>query len=217
MKDFKWKWQDTVIVILGVLSLGYALANYGKLPDQLPAHFDIRGEADRYWSKGSVIALTGFLGLIFPLAMQFIKSVDPKKENYSKFQNAYKMIRLAIAALFDAMLVLTVSYGLNQNIPAGKIAMVAIGLLFIVVGNFMPQIRDNYFTGIRTAWTLASPEVWRKTHRFSGVMWMIGGLLIALGAFLPKSLSISMIIAALVIAIILPFAYSWLISTRSRA
>ncbi|QQZ61925.1 SdpI family protein [Paenibacillus sonchi] len=217
MKDFKWKWQDTVIVILGVLSLGYALANYGKLPDQLPAHFDIRGEADRYWSKGSVIALTGFLGLIFPLAMQFIKSVDPKKENYSKFQNAYKMIRLAIAALFDAMLVLTVSYGLNQNIPAGKIAMVAIGLLFIVVGNFMPQIRDNYFTGIRTAWTLASPEVWRKTHRFSGVMWMIGGLLIALGAFLPKSLSISMIIAALVIAIILPFAYSWLISIRSRA
>ncbi|KWX77843.1 hypothetical protein AMQ84_11430 [Paenibacillus riograndensis] len=217
MKDFKWKWQDTVIVILGVLSLGYALANYGKLPDQLPAHFDIRGEADRYWSKGSVIALTGFLGLIFPLAMQFIKSVDPKKENYSKFQNAYKMIRLAIAALFDAMLVLTVSYGLDQNIPAGKIAMVAIGLLFIVVGNFMPQIRDNYFTGIRTAWTLASPEVWRKTHRFSGVMWMIGGLLIGLGAFLPKSLSISMIIAALVIAIILPFAYSWLISSRTRA
>ncbi|CQR58259.1 SdpI family protein [Paenibacillus riograndensis] len=217
MKDFKWKWQDTVIVILGVLSLGYALANYGKLPDQLPAHFDIRGEADRYWSKGSVIAFTGFLGLIFPLAMQFIKSVDPKKENYSKFQNAYKMIRLAIAALFDAMLVLTVSYGLNQNIPAGKIAMVAIGLLFIVVGNFMPQIRDNYFTGIRTAWTLASPEVWRKTHRFSGVMWMIGGLLIALGAFLPQSLSISMIIAALVIAIILPFAYSWLISSRTKA
>lgn len=217
MKDFRWKWQDTVIVILGVLSLGYALANYGKLPDQLPAHFDIRGEADRYWSKGSVIALTGFLGLIFPLAMQFIKSVDPKKENYSKFQNAYKMIRLAIAALFDAMLVLTVSYGLNQNIPAGKIAMVAIGLLFIVVGNFMPQIRDNYFTGIRTAWTLASPEVWRKTHRFSGVMWMIGGLLIALGAFLPRSLSISMIIAALVIVIILPFAYSWLISSRTRA
>ncbi|KWX80470.1 SdpI family protein [Paenibacillus jilunlii] len=217
MKDFKWKWQDTLIVILGVLSVGYALVNYGKLPGQLPAHFNIRGEVDRYWSKGSIIALTGFLGLIFPLAMQFIKSVDPKKENYSKFQNAYKMIRLAIAALFDAMLVLTVSYGLDQSIPAGKIAMVAIGLLFIVVGNFMPQIRDNYFTGIRTAWTLASPEVWRKTHRFSGRMWMIGGLLIALGAFLPKSLSISMIIAALVIAIILPFAYSWLISTRSRA
>ncbi|KWX82815.1 hypothetical protein AMQ83_32395 [Paenibacillus riograndensis] len=217
MKDFKWKWQDTVIVILGVLSLGYALANYGKLPAQLPAHFDSRGEADRYWSKGSVIALTGFLGLIFPLAMQFIKSVDPKKENYSKFQNAYKMIRLAIAALFDAMLVLTVSYGLDQNIPAGKIAMVAIVLLVIVVGNFMPQIRDNYFTGIRTAWTLASPEVVRKTHRFSGVMLMICGLRIALGAFLPNILAISMSIASLVIASILPFAYSWLISSRTRA
>ncbi|MNW56920.1 Immunity protein SdpI [compost metagenome] len=217
MKNFIWKWQDTVIVILGVLSLGYALVNYGRLPDQLPAQFSISGQVNTYWSKGSIIAFMGFMGLVFPLAMQFIKSFDPKKENYNKFPNAYKMIRLAIAALFDAMLVLNVSYGLDQSIPAGKFAMVALGLLFIVVGNFMPQIRDNYFTGIRTAWTLASPEVWRKTHRFSGVMWMIGGLLIVLGAFLPKSLSISMIIAALVIVIILPFAYSWLISTRSRA
>ncbi|WP_379162962.1 SdpI family protein [Paenibacillus sp. sgz5001063] len=216
MKDFKWKWQDTMIVILGVLSLGYALANYSKLPDQLPAQFSINGEVNRYWSKGSIIALTGFMGLIFPLAMQFIRTIDPKRENYSKFQNAYKMIRLAIAALCDIMLILIVSYGLDQSIPAGKIAMIALGLLFVVVGNFMPQIRDNYFTGIRTAWTLASPEVWRKTHRFSGRIWMIGGLLMVLGAFLPKSLSISMIIAALVMVILLPLAYSWLISSRSR-
>ncbi|MNC24051.1 Immunity protein SdpI [compost metagenome] len=217
MKDFKWKWQDTMIVIFGVLSLGYALVNYSKLPEQLPAQFSISGEVNTYWSKGSIIAFLGFMGLIFPLAMQFIRNIDPKKDNYSKFPNAYKMIRLAAAALFDTMLILNVSYGLDQSIPAGKIAMVALGLLFVVAGNFMPQIRDNYFTGIRTAWTLASPEVWRKTHRFSGVMWMIGGLLIALGAFLPKSLSISMIIAALIIVIFLPFAYSWLISSRSRA
>ncbi|OKP86254.1 hypothetical protein A3844_14400 [Paenibacillus helianthi] len=217
MKDFKWKWQDTMIVILGVLSLGYALVNYSRLPDQLPAHFSISGEVNSYWSKGSIIALTGFMGLVFPFAMQFIRNIDPKKENYSKFQTAYKMIRLVIAAVFDAMLILNVSYGLDQSIPAGKIAMVVLGLLFVVIGNFMPQIRDNYFTGIRTAWTLASPEVWRKTHRFSGRMWMIGGLLIVLGAFLPKSLSMSMIIAALVIAILLPLAYSWLISPRSRA
>lgn len=216
MKDFKWKWQDTMIVILGVLSLGYALANYSKLPDQLPAQFSISGEVNTYWSKGSIIALTGFMGLIFPLAMQFIRNIDPKRENYSKFQNAYKMIRLAIAALFDAMLILNVSYGLDQSIPVGKIATVALGLLFVVVGNFMPQIRDNYFIGIRTAWTLASPEVWRKTHRFSGRIWMIGGLLIVVGAFLPKSLSISMMIAALVMVIFLPLAYSWLISSRSR-
>ncbi|MHA6532960.1 SdpI family protein [Paenibacillus sp. BAC0078] len=217
MKNFKWKWQDTLIVILGVLSLGYALINYGKLPDQLPAQFSISGEVNTYWSKDSVIAFLGFMGLIFPLGMQFIRNADPKKENYNRFPNAYKMIRLAIAAVFDAMLVLSVAYGLDKNFEAGKFAMVAAGLLFIVVGNYLPQIRDNYFTGIRTPWTLSSPEVWRKTHRFSGKMWVLGGLLIAMGAFLPRSVAVSLIIAALLIVIFPPVVYSWLISSRSKA
>ncbi|MNI84514.1 Immunity protein SdpI [compost metagenome] len=89
-------------------------------------------------------------------------------------------------------------------------------MLFIALGNYMPQIKDNYFTGIRTPWTLASPEVWRKTHRFSGYMWTIGGVLIALGAFMPRTLSISLIIAALLIATIIPYVYSWLIAQRMK-
>lgn len=79
MKNFTWKWQDTLVVILGFLSLGYALVNYGRLPDQLPAQFSITGKVNTYWSKGSVIALFSFMGLIFPLAMQFIRNIDPKE------------------------------------------------------------------------------------------------------------------------------------------
>lgn len=79
MKNFKWKWQDTLIVILGLLSLGYALINYGKLPDQLPLQFGITGEVNRYGSKGSAIALLAFMGLAFPIGMQFIRNIDPKK------------------------------------------------------------------------------------------------------------------------------------------
>ncbi|AIQ60949.1 SdpI family protein [Paenibacillus borealis] len=217
MKDFQWKWQDTLIVILGLFSLGYALLNYGRLPDQLPAQFSITGKVNTYWGKNSVIALLFFMGTIFPLAMQFMRKIDPKRENYNKFQSAYKMIRLAVGIICDAALVLSVTYGLNEHFAAGKWATVSLGLLFIVIGNFMPQIRDNYFTGVRTPWTLANPEVWRKTHRLSGIMWVIGGLLIALGAFMPKALSISMIITALVIATIVPYVYSWLISRGIKA
>lgn len=214
MKDFKWKWQDTMIVILGLLSLSYALLNYSKLPDQLPAQFSITGKVNTYWSKSSLIALFSFMGILFPLGMQFIRNIDPKRENYNKFQSAYKMIRLAVAVICDVALVLSVSYGLDQQFAAGKWATVSVGILFAVIGNFMPQIRDNYFTGVRTPWTLANPEVWRKTHRFSGMTWVAGGLLIAIGAFMPKTLSVSMIIAALVLVIVLPYVYSWIISRR---
>lgn len=217
MKDFKWKWQDTLIVILGVLSLGYALVNYSKLPDQLPAQFSITGKVNTYWSKNSLLVMSTVMGLVFPLGMQFARNIDPKKDNYSRFVNAYKMIRLAIAVLFDGMLVLSVSYGLNQQLPAGKIGIAAVGLLFIVLGNYMPQIKDNYLIGIRTPWTLDSPEVWRKTHRLSGFLWVVGGLLIAMGAFMPKALSIGLIIAALFVTLAVPFIYSWLVSRRLKA
>lgn len=216
MKDFKWKWQDTLIVILGVLALGYALVNYSKLPDQLPAQFSITGEVNRYWPKSSIIIQGAVLGLVLPLAMQFIRRIDPKKDNYSKFTGAYKMIRLAIAVLMDAMLVLSVAKGLNPDFAAGKLAIAAVGVLFIALGNYMPQIKDNYFTGIKTPWTLASPEVWRKTHRFSGYMWVAGGLLLMLAAFLPKTASISLIITSLLIAVLVPYVYSWLISQRMK-
>lgn len=175
------------------------------------------GQGQYLLEQGFGYCLVLFLGLIFPLAMQFIRNVDPKGENYNKFPGAYKMIRLTVAVICDAALVLSVSYGLDVQFPAGKWATVSIGLLLAVIGNFLPQIRDNYFTGVRTPWTLHNPAVWRRTHRFSGRMWVTGGLLIALAAFMPVTLSISMIITALVIMIILPIVYSWLISRRVKA
>lgn len=217
MKDFKWRWQDTLIVILGLASLSYALINYGKLPQELPAQWGITGKVNRYWDKSIAIPLWGILGIVLPLIMQFTRSIDPKRENYKKFENAYAMSRLAIGVLFNLMLVLTVTYGLGKDINVGKIAIGAVGVMFIALGNYMPQVKDNYLFGVRTPWTLSSPEVWRKTHRLSGRMWMVGGLLIFGGAFLSGVLSQALIIAALVLAIIVPVLYSWIISRQLKS
>ncbi|WP_340033678.1 SdpI family protein [Paenibacillus sp. FSL E2-0202] len=212
MKDFKWRWQDTLIVILGLATLAYALINYSKLPQELPAQFGITGKVNRYWDKNIAIFVFGILGIVLPLIMQFTRSIDPKRDNYKKFENAYAMSRLAIGMLFNLMLVLSIAYGLGKDINVGKIATGAVGIMFIALGNYMPQVKDNYLFGVRTAWTLANPEVWRKTHRLSGIMWMIGGLLIFAGAFLSGALSQLLIITALVLAIIVPILYSWMIS-----
>lgn len=217
MKDFKWKWQDTVIVILGLASLVYALINYSKLPDQLPSSIGITGKVNRYWGKNEIIATFSLLGIALPLLMQFTRSIDPKRENYKKFENAYAMIRLAIGVLFNLILVLIVAYGLGKDINISKITIAAVGLMFIAIGNYMPQVKDNYLFGVRTAWTLASPEVWRKTHRLSGAMWVIAGLLIIPGAFLTEIWATTLIIMALVLAIAVPILYSIVISRQSKA
>ncbi|MBY3623090.1 DUF1648 domain-containing protein [Acinetobacter sp. CUI P1] len=217
MKDFKWRWQDTLIVTLGLASLAYALINYGKLPHELPAQWGITGKVNRYWDKNIAIFMLGILGIVLPLIMQFTRSIDPKRENYKKFENAYAMSRLAIGVLFNLMLVLTVAYGLGKEINVGKIAIGALGVMLIALGNYMPQVKDNYLFGVRTAWTLSSPEVWRKTHRLSGRMWMIGGLLIFGGAFVSGVLSQTLIITALVLVILVPVLYSWIISRQLKS
>ncbi|SEU25268.1 SdpI family protein [Paenibacillus sp. NFR01] len=217
MKSFKWKWQDTLVVILGVLTLGYGLINYGKLPDQLPSHFGISGEVDSYWSKNSVFILAAVMGLLFPIGMQFIRKIDPKRENYERFEHAYKMIRLFIAVVFDAFFVISVSYGLDDQFQAGKWALVLVGLMILLLGNYLPQVKDNYFIGIRTPWTLNNPDVWRRTHRFSGLVWTAGGLLILIGVFLPKPAMVTMLVASLALITILPLFYSWMISERKKA
>jgi len=214
MKNFSWKWQDSAAVVLGLISLSYALINYNELPPQLPAQFGITGEVNKYWDKGSLIGVMGAMGIVLPLLLQLTRSIDPKSENYRKFENAYGMIRLAIAVLFDTALVLSVSHGLNQDIPAGKILIAVLGLMFMVIGNFMPQVRHNYFLGIRTPWTLANPEVWRRTHRFSGLMWSSAGLMFVIGAFLPGVWGPTVLLAGLMAGIILPLVYSWFISKR---
>jgi hypothetical protein len=136
------------------------------LPQELPAQFGITGKVNRYWDKNIAIFVFGIFGIQLLLIMQFTRSIDPKRENYKKFENAYAMSRLV----------------------------------------------DNYLFGIRIAWTLSSPEVWRKTHRLSGGMWMIAGLLILIGVFLSGALAEILIITAIILAVVVPILYSWMIS-----
>jgi len=112
---------------------------------------------------------------------------------------------------------MSVSYGLDENFPAYRILVAAMGLMFIAIGNYMPQVKHNYFLGIRTPWTLASPEVWRKTHRLSGMLWAAAGLLFIAGAFLPTAGAIPVFISALVLATIPPIFYSYFTSKRLGA
>lgn len=101
------------------------------------------------------IPVWALLGIALLLLMQFTRSIDPKRENYKKFENAYAMSRLAIGVLFNLMLALSVAYGLEKDINVGKISIAALGLMFIAIGNYMPQVKDNYLFGVRRAWTLA--------------------------------------------------------------
>lgn len=101
--------------------------------------------------------------------------IDPKKMNYTQMGRVYWLLGLS-TIIFLAILhlgVLAVGLGVLPNLPRWYFS--GIGILFIVLGNYYGKIKFNYFVGIRTPWTLANEEVWYKTHRFAGPVWIVGG------------------------------------------
>ena len=85
------------------------------------------------------------------------------------------------------------------------------GLMFIIVGNYLPKCKQNYTIGIKIPWTLNSEENWNKTHRFAGWLWTICGILIMLTGFL-GSFWVFLPIALLMV--IVPVVYSYILHRK---
>jgi uncharacterized membrane protein len=91
------------------------------------------------------------------------------------------------------------------------IVFVAVGALFIVIGNYLPKVRPNYMVGIRTPWTLTSDLSWDRSHRIGGRLFVLEGILfIVLGLVRPASGTlIVVLIGGIVFMLVILFAYSY--------
>jgi uncharacterized membrane protein len=83
----------------------------------------------------------------------------------------------------------------------------ALGLLLVVLGSFLGKFRRNFFAGIRTPWTLASEEVWLRTHRLGGKVLVVAGLALAVAGLLGQG-HLALLPALLVVGVV-PVAYSY--------
>ncbi|MBV9107877.1 MAG: SdpI family protein, partial [Gemmatimonadetes bacterium] len=99
-------------------------------------------------------------------------------------------------------------------IDEGRTTLAGMGLLLMVIGNYLPRIRSNWWMGIRTPWTLESERVWRDTHRVGGRTFVAGGLLCAIAAFLPEPFSTFVPSAALALGALIPVVYSYVAYRR---
>lgn len=201
--------KNSILIVLIVLSILGTVLVYSSLPEKIPTHFNFKGEVDQYSNKSAAF-FTGLLPLIIYLFMIIIPKIDPKRSSYIKHKKAYDITKIIII-LFGIMIHwLIILYSLGFNINVGMFVRIAIGLLFIVIGNFMGQIRQNYSFGIKTPWTLANETVWKKTHRVGGFSFLIGGLILIASSFFNGPIAVVSLIAAIVIAAFYPMVYSYI-------
>jgi len=156
-----------------------AAISWSLVPERIPVHWNFAGEVDRYGGKFEALLGIPLVTLVVYLLMLFLPRVDPGKPNYERFLSTYTVIRCVIVVFMCfvyGMLLLT-AYG--YAVSVSTVVPLAVGGLFIVLGNLMGKIRPNWFVGIRTPWTLSSKLSWNKTHRVGGWLFILMGLAIA--------------------------------------
>lgn len=182
---------------------------YPYLPERISVHWNIYGQIDRYSPKGMGAFQIPVLNLVFYVLFFILPKFDPKKENYQKFAGAYRIMRVVMIVFFALLHGIVLLSSLGYPLDTGRIVKIGTGVLFVILGNFMGQFRHNYFVGIRTPWTLANEEVWRKTHRLAGFIWVLGGFLVIIISPFQGILAACSFGVVLAFMVAVPFGYSF--------
>ena len=198
----------------------YLAISWNKLPSRIATHYDLKGNPDKYGSKNELWLLVGLIALVSVLIYLLITNayrIDPKKH---AVENKDRLFRIAFTVtIFMAVISFMIVYssftvGLHFNM---RFIFVAMGFLWAILGNYMHNIKPNYFAGFRLPWTLENEENWRKTHLLGGKLWFFGGLLIALvSLFTTMTVSLIVIFTVLMILVIIPVVYSYRLYKKQK-
>ena len=197
----------TSLLVLIPMIVGLLLWN--QLPDEIPVHFDSAGKPDNYESKAFAVFFIPLLLWAMHLLTGFVTLADPKKQNISDKVFLLVLFIVPAVSIFGTLVMYTGALGLPISI--NMVGNLFLGIIFLVIGNYMPKSRQNYTIGIKVPWTLNDTENWNKTHRFAGIIWIICGIILLINAFFDI---IWIVPASIAVAALLPTAYSFLLYLR---
>ena len=205
-KNLKTLIITSIVILLPILA-GVILWN--QLPDPMPTHWNAAGEVDGWSSKP--FAVFGLPCIL--LAAQWLcmlgTAADPKKNNHpTKIIHLVMWIIPILSVLLHAV---TYAVALGNNVRIEVVMPVFMGLLFAIIGNYLPKCKQNYTIGIKIPWTLDNEENWNRTHRFAGWLWTFCGIVIMLTGFFGGFWVFMIITLFMVLA---PIAYSYMLHRR---
>ena len=207
------RWFGLAIAVIAVVISIWA---YPSLPPTVATHWTLRGTPDGFSSRGWAVAIGPLVILAMTALMNVLPKVDPRRENYLGFLSSYWLIANAVIVFMLLAHAMVIATGLGYSVRIDRLMPLGIGLLFVFLGNYLTRVAPNWFIGIRTPWTLASDKVWRKTHRTGGWLMVIGGFVLAVGAFLPPGAFFPLLVTTFVIVAVFPIVQSYVLWKRER-
>lgn len=206
--------RKTLIItsIVTILPVLIGIICWDHLPDVMATHFGMNNEANGFSSKAFAVFGLPLVLLAVLWVGAFVTAHDPKRQNISPKMFSLMLWIAPAISLVAAATMYPVNLGYELDIAFfGELLL---GLMFIIIGNYLPKARQNYTIGIKIPWTLANEENWNRTHRLAGYLWMICGILmiiISLTRFVPAK----WLVGILLITVLVPCIYSfWLYAKK---
>ena len=199
-----WTFSVVPVIILMIV--------YQKLPERVPVNFGFDGTVNAYGDRATLWMMAG-LGPLMALLFQFLPRIDPKRQNYAKFQRYYDQFAIFMELFLLAVFGMVVTETLRPGtVSIGRAVTALISIMLVLLGNMMGKIKHNYFFGIRTPWTLADPDVWTRTHTLGGKLWFaLGVVLLPCSLLLPEQAFFVVLMGGLLgtTALVIVLSYLW--------
>lgn len=202
------------IIITSVLALApmiVGLVLWDKLPESIPTHFGINNEPDGWSSKPFAVFGLPLFMLAVHLVCIFATKVDPKHNNIN--DKVFTLILYIIPAVSLLMCTMIYPIALGKEVKIGLFTILFMGLIFIIIGNYLPKCKQSYTIGIKLPWTLDDSENWTKTHALAGKLWVACGLIIIATAFLESPF---IFFPVVLVMILVPTVYSYILYKKKK-
>ena len=203
-------------IVVAAVTAAISVWAYPRLPPTVATHWGLDGTPDGYSSRLMAVSIMPLVLVFMTVIFNVLPKVDPRRENYARFLSSYWLIANAVIVFLLVAHVMIIASGLGFDVKIDRLMPLGIGLLFVFLGNYLTRVEPNWFIGIRTPWTLSSDSVWRRTHRTGGWLMVIGGLVLAASAFVPRPAFLVLFVATIVIVAVIPIVQSYVLWKREQ-
>lgn len=180
------------------------------LPDRVPIHWNGNWEVNGYGSR-YVTLFIALLPVLSYYGMLLTMRIDPKRKSFKNREKTYILVRKFIVFILVLLAVFLFYMILNPHANGMVVLMCLLGIMFVVMGNYMPKLPQNYFVGVKTPWALADETVWKKTNILGGYIFVILGVICFVCGITAFKYSYIVLMVGSIIDVVVVFVYSYYI------
>ncbi|WP_276353645.1 SdpI family protein [Cohnella caldifontis] len=213
-----WSRNDWLLLVFNAAAFLILWAVFNdRLPDPVGSHYNLQGEQDGTMPKWGFWLMNAALLILLPFLLKVTRMIDPKSQNYEKFEGFFELLRWALSLFMLGVVLMMIFQNLGWDVPVIRLLTGWFGVLWLIIGNRLGQVRSNFTFGIRTPWTLTDEHNWKMTHRLAGRLWFVAGLvMLAAAGFTGTYVAAVVLIAAVLVSALIPTLYSYLLYAKRR-